>query len=157
MKRFLSYRPSLIIITFNATQCYLCLLGFQCTISIRFSTSDGEYSLEAQPARVNSDKRHGPRQRVKWNPTRDNLPRPNCDRDGKADNKRQAFINTDTRRFKIQMADMDPPPPGRASPYNGHGGSTQKGYLFQALGIWKCGQSTGWSIWKGRKTCHFAL
>ena len=48
--------------------------------------------------------------------TRDNLPRPNCDSDGKADNKRQAFINTDTRRFKIQMGYMDPPPPpGRAS------------------------------------------
>ena len=42
---------------------------------------------------------------------RDNLPRPNCDGDGKADNKRQAFINSDTRRFKIQMGDMDPPPP----------------------------------------------
>ena len=36
--------------------------------------------------------------------------------DGKADNKRQALINTDTRRFKIQTGDMDPPPPlGRAS------------------------------------------
>ena len=42
--------------------------------------------------------------------TRDNLPRPNCDSDGKADNKRQAFINTDMRRFKIQTGDMDPPP-----------------------------------------------
>ena len=48
--------------------------------------------------------------------TRDNLPRPNCDSDGKADNKQQAFINTDTRRFKIQMGDMGPSP-GRAS-YN---------------------------------------
>ena len=47
--------------------------------------------------------------------TRDNLPRPNCDSDGKADNKRQAFIHTDTRRFKIQMGYMGPPPPGRAS------------------------------------------
>ena len=28
-----------------------------------------------------------------------------------ADNKRQAFINTDTRRFKIQTGDMGPPPP----------------------------------------------
>ena len=27
-----------------------------------------------------------------------------------ADNKRQAFINTDTRRFKIQTGDMGPPP-----------------------------------------------
>ena len=42
--------------------------------------------------------------------TRDNLPRPNCDSDGKADNKRQAFIITDTRRFKIQTGDMPPPP-----------------------------------------------
>ena len=41
--------------------------------------------------------------------TRDNLPRPNCDSDCKADNKGQAFINTDTRRFKIQMDDMGPP------------------------------------------------
>ena len=49
--------------------------------------------------------------------TRDNLPQPNCDSDGKADNKRQAFINTDTRRFKIQMGNIiDPPPsPSRAS------------------------------------------
>ena len=43
--------------------------------------------------------------------TRDNLPWPNCDSDGKADNKRQALINTDMRRFKIQMGDMGPPPP----------------------------------------------
>ena len=28
-----------------------------------------------------------------------------------SDNKRQAFINTDTRRFKIQTGDMGPPPP----------------------------------------------
>ena len=28
----------------------------------------------------------------------------------KADNKRQAFINTDTRRFKIQTGDMEPTP-----------------------------------------------
>ena len=41
--------------------------------------------------------------------TRDNLPWPNCDSDGKADNKGQAFINTDRRRFKIQ-GDMGPPP-----------------------------------------------
>ena len=49
--------------------------------------------------------------------TRDKPPRPNCDSDGKADNKRQAFINTDTSCFKIQMGDMAPPspPPGRAS------------------------------------------
>ena len=42
--------------------------------------------------------------------TRDNLPRPNCNSDGKANNKRQAFINTDTRHFKIQMGVMGPPP-----------------------------------------------
>ena len=40
---------------------------------------------------------------------RDNLPRPNCNSDGKADNKRQAFINTDTRHFKIHTGDMGPP------------------------------------------------
>ena len=40
---------------------------------------------------------------------RDNLPRPNCDSDGKADNKRQAFINTDTRHFKIHTGNMWPP------------------------------------------------
>ena len=28
-----------------------------------------------------------------------------------ADNKQQEFINTDTRRFKIQTGDMHPPPP----------------------------------------------
>ena len=43
--------------------------------------------------------------------TRDNLPRPNCDSLGKADNKRQAFINADTRCFKIQTGDMGPPRP----------------------------------------------
>ena len=49
--------------------------------------------------------------------TRDNLPWPNCNRDGKADNKRQAFINTDTRRFKnIQTGNMGPPPPPLAGP-----------------------------------------
>ena len=42
---------------------------------------------------------------------RDSFLRPNCNSDGKADNKRQAFVNTDTRRFKIQTGDMDPPPP----------------------------------------------
>jgi len=55
------------------------------------------------PARVNSDKRHGPKSNdsaLNEIATRDNLPRPNCDSDGKADNKRQAFINTDTRRFR---------------------------------------------------------
>ena len=46
--------------------------------------------------------------------TRDNLPWPNCDSDGKADNKRQAFINTNMRHFIIQMGDMGPSP-GRAS------------------------------------------
>ena len=39
-----------------------------------------------------------------------NLLRPNCNSDGTADDKQQAFINTDTRRFKIQTGDMDPPP-----------------------------------------------
>ena len=48
--------------------------------------------------------------------TRDNLPRPNCDSHGKADNKRQAFINADTRCFKIQTGDLGPPPP--AGPRN---------------------------------------
>ena len=37
------------------------------------------------------------------------LPWPNCVSDGKAHNKRQVFINTDTRRFKIQTGDMGPP------------------------------------------------
>ena len=41
--------------------------------------------------------------------TRDNLPWPNCDSDSKADNRRQAFINNDTRRNQIQMGDMGPP------------------------------------------------
>ena len=43
--------------------------------------------------------------------TRGNLSRPNCESDGKADNKRQAFINTDMRRFKIQTGDKASPPP----------------------------------------------
>ena len=55
--------------------------------------------------------------KIKFVATRDNLLRPNCDSDGKADNKPQAFINTTTRSFKIQTGDMSgtPPPPGRAS------------------------------------------
>ena len=44
--------------------------------------------------------------------TRDNLPWPNCDSDGKADNKQQAFINTDTPDFlKFRQATLDTPPP----------------------------------------------
>ena len=42
------------------------------------------------PARVNSDKRHGPKSSNSAQneiATRDNLPWPNCVRDGKADNK----------------------------------------------------------------------
>ena len=39
----------------------------------------------------------------------ENLPRPNCDSDGKANNKRQAFISTDTRSFKIQTGDLAGP------------------------------------------------
>ena len=46
--------------------------------------------------------------------------RPNCDSDGKADNKRQAFINTDTSRYKIQMGDMGPALAGRASFHSYH-------------------------------------
>ena len=73
----------------------------------------------ANPIRVNSDKRHGLKSSDSaWNEiaTRDNLPRPNWDSDGKADNKQQAVINTDTKRFKIQSGDMGhPSPPGRAS------------------------------------------
>ena len=44
------------------------------------------------------------------------LPLPNCDSDIKADHKWQAFINTDTRRFKIQTGDMGLPPPPLAGP-----------------------------------------
>ena len=40
---------------------------------------------------------------------RDNLRQPNCDIDGKANNKQQAFVNTDMRCFKIQTGDMGPP------------------------------------------------
>ena len=69
--------------------------------------------VEWGPARVNSEKRHGPKSSdsvLNEIMTRDNLPRPNCDSDGKVDNKRQALINTHRRRFKIQMGDMGPPP-----------------------------------------------
>ena len=68
------------------------------------------------PARVNSDKRHGPKSSDSADneiATRDNLPRANCDSDDKADNKRQAFLNTDTRRFKTLTGDMGPPLPPR--------------------------------------------
>ena len=36
----------------------------------------------------------------------------NCDSDSKANNKWQALINTDRRRFKIQTGDMGPPSQG---------------------------------------------
>ena len=49
------------------------------------------------------------RQRANEIATRDNLPWPNYDCDGKADNKRQALINTNMRCFKIQTGDMGPP------------------------------------------------
>ena len=94
-----------------------------------FVSSDTINSLDdAQPhsiivkyyrgsARVNSDKRHGPKSsdsvQNEIATTRDNLPQPNCNSDGKADNKRQAFIDTDTRRFKFRTGDIGPP--GRAS------------------------------------------
>ena len=39
-----------------------------------------------------------------------NLPQPNCDSDNKADNKRQAFINTNTRDvLKFRLASWEPP------------------------------------------------
>ena len=69
--------------------------------------------VEWDPARVNSDKRHDPKSsdsELNEIATRDNLPWPNCDSDGKVDNKRHAFINTHTRCFKIQIGDMGPPP-----------------------------------------------
>ena len=50
--------------------------------------------------------------------TRDNLPRPNCNSDGKANNKRQAFINTDTMTrdiLKFRWVSWDLPPAGKAS------------------------------------------
>ena len=72
-------------------------------------------------ARVNSDKRHGPKCSDSVEneiATTDNLLWPNCDSDGKADNKQQAFINTTTRRFKIQTGDMGPTPlPPPSPPY----------------------------------------
>ena len=46
------------------------------------------------PARVNSNKRHGSKSSdnvLNEIATRDNLPQPNCDSDGKAYNKQQAF------------------------------------------------------------------
>ena len=100
---------------------------FHCLICVRNGTRGRKFLYRAAPtfsprgpARVNSDKRHGPKcSDSVWNEiaTRDNLLRPNCDSDGKADNKPQAFINTTTRSFKIQTGDMSgtPPPPGRAS------------------------------------------
>ena len=66
-------------------------------------------------ARVNFDMRHGPKSSDNAQneiATRDNLPRPNCDSDSKAGNKRQAFINTDTGGFNIQTGDMGPPQAG---------------------------------------------
>ena len=76
-------------------------------------SDNGSIYKEKGPARVNSDKRHGPKSSNGTQneiATRDNLPQPNCDNDGKADNKRQAFINTDTRHFKIQKGDIGTPP-----------------------------------------------
>ena len=59
------------------------------------------------------------REKADCKQSRDNFPRPNCDGHGKADNKRQTFTNTNTRRVKIQTGDMGPPLPGRASKYVG--------------------------------------
>ena len=73
----------------------------------------------------------------------DNLLRPNCDSDGKTDNKRQAFINTDMRRFKIQTGDMDPPPPGRASTYKPGGALPYITYT----GMCRPTESWFWSSW----------
>ena len=37
------------------------------------------------------------------------------------------------------------------------GGSARKQYLFQASGIWKGRDFTGWSIYRGREICHLGL
>ena len=37
------------------------------------------------------------------------------------------------------------------------GGSTRKGYLFQASAVQKGRDFTIWSIWKGREICHLRL
>ena len=63
--------------------------------------------------------------------TRDNLPRPNCNSDGKADNKQQAFINTDTRHFRIQTGDVGPPPTPLAGPLNDH--LSAKSIIFTSI------------------------
>ena len=71
------------------------------------------------PARVNSDKRHGPKSSDSARNeivTRDNLPWPNCDSDGKADNKSDKHLSTLTRDVsKFRQVTWDPPSPGRAS------------------------------------------
>ena len=49
---------------------------------------------------------------------------------------------------------------GWDTPYDGPYGeapSELKGYLFQALGIWKGRDFTVWSTWKGWEICHLGL
>ena len=112
-------------------------IGFLCICTLRVCGFDFFYNninhrLLWGPARINSDKRHGPKSSDSaWNEiatsASDNLPRPNCDSDGKADYKQQAFINTDTRRFKTQTGDMGPPPPpSLAGPLQGDCGISSK-------------------------------
>ena len=68
------------------------------------------------PARVNSDKRHGPKSSDSARNeivTRDNLPWPNCDSDGKADNKSDKHLQTLTRDVsKFRGWHGTPPPTG---------------------------------------------
>ena len=54
---------------------------------------------------------------------------------------RKAFINTDTRRFKIQTSDMGPPPPPPNHPWQG----LILGYYYF------CPQNTQWKSWRESK------
>ena len=113
------------------------------------------------PARVNSDKRHGPKSSDSADneiATRDNLPRANCDSDDKADNKRQAFLNTDTRRFKILTGDMGPPPPPPEGPLSSqHHPISKESLIYSFKNCQRAGQCYSDSEWLNHRCVILVL
>ena len=49
--------------------------------------------------------------------------------------RREAFINTDTRRFKIQTSDMGPPPPPLAGPPPWHDSFHAVGFILMLVNL----------------------
>ena len=70
----------------------------------------------------------------------------------------ESIQNKEYRRISpLQDRDLCKTPGGDFLGWPIRGGSTRKGYLFQASAIWKGTDFTLWSIRKGREICHLGL